>query len=165
VAIPYHARMRPYEQVAFQWSCHTIREKDGNLEHTEWINVVDAFPNFAFAEALMEQMRRYRYPNVRLERWLDLITKRDDNPSPFIIDMCALAKDGYFHPKMKGKLSLKYVLPAVWENSEGLHTDPAFAKYYRRVPDGTVVNPYEFFNRLFNRREVVMSAMRNRSRK
>jgi Domain of unknown function(DUF2779) len=95
--------MRPYEQVAFQWSCHTIREKDGNLEHTEWINVVDAFPNFAFAEALMEQMRRYRYSNVRLERWLDLITKRDDNPSPFIIDMCALAKDGYFHPKMKGK--------------------------------------------------------------
>jgi hypothetical protein len=39
-----------------QWSCHTIREKDGNLEHTEWINVVDAFPNFAFAEALMEQL-------------------------------------------------------------------------------------------------------------
>jgi hypothetical protein len=92
VAIPYHARMRPYEQVAFQWSCHTIREKDGNLEHTEWINVVDAFPNFAFAEALVEQlgergsflmwslhentilngireqMRRYRYSNVRLER-------------------------------------------------------------------------------------------------
>lgn len=56
--------MRPYEQVAFQWSCHTIREKDGNLEHTEWINVVDAFPNFAFAEALMEQLGERGCPDV-----------------------------------------------------------------------------------------------------
>jgi hypothetical protein len=167
VAIPYHAGMRPYEQVAFQWSCHTIREKDRQLEHTEWINVADAFPNFAFAESLMEQLEesgsfvmwslhentilnvireqmcRYRYSNVRLERWLDLVTKRPDNSSPFVVDMCALAKEGYFHPKMKGKLSLKYVLPAVWENSEALHTDPAFAKYYRRAPDGTIMNPYD----------------------
>jgi uncharacterized protein DUF2779 len=167
VAIPYHAGMRPYEQVAFQWSCHTIREKDCQLEHTEWINVADAFPNFAFAESLMEQlgesgsfvmwslhentilnvireqMCHYRYSNVRLERWLDLVTKRPDNSSPFVVDLCALAKEGYFHPKMKGKLSLKYVLPAVWENSEALHTDPAFAKYYRRAPDGTIMNPYD----------------------
>src|SRR5205823_9207868 len=56
VAIPYHAGMRPYEQVAFQWSCHTIREKADRLEHTEWINVVDVFPNFAFAESLMKQL-------------------------------------------------------------------------------------------------------------
>ena len=28
VAVPYHAGMRPYEQVAFQWSCNTIREKE-----------------------------------------------------------------------------------------------------------------------------------------
>ena len=38
VAVPYHAGMRPYEQVAFQWSCHTIREKGAPLEHTEWIS-------------------------------------------------------------------------------------------------------------------------------
>jgi hypothetical protein len=56
VAVPYHAGMHPYEQVAFQWSCHTIREEGGQLEHTEWINVVDAFPNFEFAESLMEQV-------------------------------------------------------------------------------------------------------------
>jgi hypothetical protein len=167
VAIPYHAGMRPYEQVAFQWSCHTIRERGGQLEHAEWINVVDAFPNFEFAQSLMdhvgdkgsflmwslhentilniirEQMCRYGYSNVRLETWLDLVTKRNDNPSPLIVDMCALAKEGYFHPKMKGKLSLKYVLPAVWEHDEGLHSHPAFTKYCKLGDDGTVINPYD----------------------
>src|SRR5437867_8651905 len=99
------------------------------------INVVDAFPNFEFAQSLMdhvgeegsfliwslhentilniirEQMRRYSYPNVRLEGWLDRVTKRDGHPSAFFVDMCDLAKAGYFQPRMKGKLSLKYVLP------------------------------------------------------
>jgi hypothetical protein len=167
VAVPYHAGMHPYEVVAFQWSCHTIREKGGDLQHTEWINVADSFPNFAFAEALMEQlgnrgsfltwslheetilnliraqMRRYRYSNSRLERWLDFVTKRDRNQSRFIVDMCALAKEGYFHPKMKGKLSLKNVLPAVWESNEELHNHPMFLKYYKRTPDGTLINPYD----------------------
>ena len=49
--------MRPYEQVAFQWSCHTIRQPNAQLEHFEWINVIDAFPNFQFAESLMENLR------------------------------------------------------------------------------------------------------------
>jgi hypothetical protein len=57
--------------------------------------------------------------------------------------MCELAKAGYFHPKMKGRLSLKYVLPAAWESDETLHTNPAFAKYYRQSPEGTVVDPYD----------------------
>ena len=56
VVIPYHAGMHPYEQVAFQWSCHTIREEGSQLEHAEWINTVDALPNFEFAESLMEQV-------------------------------------------------------------------------------------------------------------
>jgi hypothetical protein len=60
-----------------------------------------------------------------------------------MVDMCELAKGGYFHPKMKGKLSLKYVLPAVWEDDEALHTNPAFTKYYRRSPGGMVANPYD----------------------
>jgi hypothetical protein len=138
VAVPYHARMRPYELVAFQWSCHTIRERNGPLEHAEWINLVDAFPNFTFAESLMKhlgergsflmwsnhentvlngirrQMQRYGYSIPEVERWLDLVPKHDGNESTFMVDMCEMAKQGYFHPQMKGKLSLKYVLPAIW---------------------------------------------------
>jgi hypothetical protein len=167
VAVPYHAGMHPYEQVAFQWSCHTIRERGAPLEHAEWINVVDAFPNFEFAESLMDQlgehgsflmwshhensvlndirrqMHEYAYLNTRLEHWLDIVPRHDSNGSASMVDMCELAKGGYFHPKMKGKLSLKYVLPAVWEEDEALHTNPAFSKYYRRSPGGMVANPYD----------------------
>src|SRR5207248_1394232 len=56
VAVQYHAGMRPYEQVAFQWSCHTIPEKGAPVEHAEWINTVDVFPNFDFATALMKHL-------------------------------------------------------------------------------------------------------------
>jgi hypothetical protein len=44
---------------------------------------------------------------------------------------------------MKGRLSLKYVLPAVWETNQALHTHPAFRKYYRQNADGTVIDPYD----------------------
>jgi len=60
-----------------------------------------------------------------------------------MVDMCELAKAGYFHPKIKGILSLKYVLPAVWESDQALHTNPAFTKYYRQSPEGAVANPYD----------------------
>jgi hypothetical protein len=167
VVVPYHAGMRPYEQVAFQWSCHTIRERGAPLEHAEWINVVDAFPNFAFAESLMEhlgqrgsflmwshhensvlndirhQIQRYGYSDPRLERWLDVVPKHDGNVSSFMVDMCKLAKAGYFHPKMKGRLSLKCVLPAIWESNEVLRRLPEFAKYHRRDDSGRLVNPYD----------------------
>jgi hypothetical protein len=172
VVVPYHKGMRPYEQVAFQWSCHTIREKGAPFEHAEWINVVDTFPNFAFAESLMEhlgqqgsllmwshyentvlndirrQMQRYGYSNPRLQRWLNIVPKHDGNASPFMVDMCKLAKAGYFHPKMKGRLSLKYVIPAIWESNETLHRLPEFAKYYQRDDSGQLLNPYETLQRL-----------------
>src|SRR5205814_6578334 len=154
-------------QVAFQWSCHTIREKGGQLQHTDWINVEEAFPNFKFAESLMEQlgehgsfltwshhensvlncihrqMQRYSYSNKQLEQWLDCVPNRDEYRSPFMIDMCELAKIGYFHPKMKGRLSLKYVLPAIWESNKALHQLPEFAKYCRRDDRGQLMNPYD----------------------
>ena len=172
VAVPYHAGMHPYEQVAFQWSCHTIREEDGQLEHAEWINVVDAFPNFEFAESLMKQlgedgsfltwshhengalnrirhqMQRYGYSNNKLEQWLDRVSNHDGYKSPFMIDMCELARIGYFHPKMKGRLSLKYVLPAIWESNEALHQMPEFVKYYSRNDHGRLLNPYDTLDSL-----------------
>ena len=53
-ALPYHKGMNPYEAVAFQWSCHTIREPGAEPEHFEWINMNQIFPNFDFAGALMD---------------------------------------------------------------------------------------------------------------
>lgn len=164
VAVPYHAGMRPYEQVAFQWSCHTLNE-DGSVVHTEWINVENAFPSFDFAVALMNQLgiggtvytwshherttladiRRqleaYRTDMPVLRQWLDNLLAGSLNLK--IVDLCAIASTCYFHPAMKGKLSLKYVLPAVWGANPALRADPLFVKYYRAALNGEPVNPYE----------------------
>ncbi|WP_283643099.1 DUF2779 domain-containing protein [Croceibacter atlanticus] len=53
VAIPFTKGLAPYEQVAFQFSHHTVYE-DGQVEHTsEFIDVhIGFFPNFDFIRAL-----------------------------------------------------------------------------------------------------------------
>jgi hypothetical protein len=160
VAVPYHAGMRPYGQIAFQWSCHTIPSPGGELQHSEWINLEDAYPNFEFARTLREvinpegtifvwsnferstlkdvreQMERFGERDETLAAWLDMIT-RDGGP---IVDLYKLAQRYYYHPSMRGSHSIKQVLPAVWLHDETLRAHPWFANY---VKDGTIVDPYE----------------------
>lgn len=67
-AVPFHAGMRPYETIAFQWSCHTIAVPGAEPVHTEWIHTgpmfPDAltFPNFEFARSLMRQIGTHGTP-------------------------------------------------------------------------------------------------------
>jgi hypothetical protein len=53
IALPHHAGLRPYDRVAFQWSCHTLTP-DGRLQHSEWLNTEREIPNFAFARSLRD---------------------------------------------------------------------------------------------------------------
>ncbi len=54
VAIPFNAGNSPYEQIAFQFSCHTLYE-NGEVKHFEWIKKEHGeFPNFEFIKALKE---------------------------------------------------------------------------------------------------------------
>lgn len=164
LAIPYHEGMRPYEQASFQWSCHTLRSPDAEIEHSEWLNTDDAFPNFEFARSLKnqigsdgtvyiwspyevailreirEQMTKYGEKEPDLAEWLVAMIA-DGNPR--IVDLCALAKDYYFHPAMKGSLSIKYVLPAVWKTDPKLRSNSLFQEYVQRNKQGELVNPYE----------------------
>lgn len=138
IALPYHVGMRPYEQVGFQWSCHTIREPGGNIEHEEWLNDSDAFPNFEFGRSLMdhlgregtiytwspyeltmlrdirEQMDKYGHSDPEMASWLEDVEGGRDE---WIIDLCAAAKKYYFHPDMKGSVSIKAVFPAIWRSN------------------------------------------------
>jgi hypothetical protein len=161
-AVPYHAGMHPYEQVAFQWSCHTIPARGAEVVHTEWINVEDAYPNFEFARSLKKivngngtifvwspfertalrdvrrQLVQYNQQDHDLAQWLDGITS-DHSP---LVDLCELAKEHYFHPRMGGSLSIKYVLPAVWFQNAKVRSHPWFS-LYAREKDGQMLEPYE----------------------
>ena len=55
MAVPFHKGMKPFQNVIFQWSCHTLH-KDGRIEHSEWLNVNDYYPNFEFARSLKAQI-------------------------------------------------------------------------------------------------------------
>jgi hypothetical protein len=161
-AVPYHAGMHPYEQVAFQWSCHTIPTPGAEVAHHEWINIEESYPNFEFARSLKKvigeggtvfvwshfektalkdvrrQLTQYGQQDHELATWLDNITS-DHGP---LVDLYELAKEYYFHPRMAGSLSIKYVLPAVWFESEKIRNHPWFSQYVREE-DGQLLEPYE----------------------
>jgi hypothetical protein len=160
VALPYHQGMRPFELVAFQWSCHTLTAPGTEPKHQEWINCEQTCPNVEFARSLREavgnkgvlmtwsnherttlrtiadKIEDYFPAEAKLAAWL-----RGAADGGRIVDMCALAKDGYFHPEMKGSLSIKYVLPAIWRNNPELREVPWFRKY-AATKYGAVSNPY-----------------------
>jgi Domain of unknown function(DUF2779) len=163
VAVPYHAGMYPYEQVAFQWSCHKLESADGPLLHSEWINTDDVFPNFQFAESLMNrlgddgtifmwaphentilnavltQMGERAYKNVALKKWLNSVIRTGTGHSERLVDMNQLTVKHYFHPLMKGRTSIKVVCDALWKTSPQLR-----AQYpeYVKLESGEVLSPY-----------------------
>lgn len=166
MAVPYHAGMHPYEQVAFQFSCHTLAEPEAStLVHREWINDRDRWPNVEFAEALrdaiggdgqmlvwsdhersalreiMEQIRKYGKGPKDLADWIEPLTIPHDQGGR-TVDLYDICRLHYFHPVMGGKTSIKAVLKAIWQENSGLHSHPWFEGYLKR--DGEkVLSPYE----------------------
>ncbi len=171
MAVPYRAGMKSFEQVAFQWSCHTIAEPDAPPVQKEWLDLENTFPNFQFAESLMEclgdrgtiltwathensvlrdiyyQMEALDYRNPDLQIWLANTAKLGNKGKSHLVDMNALTLKHYFHPLMKGRTSLKCVLPSVWKTNHYLHEIPYFKEYYREV-DGEILSPYEVLPQL-----------------
>lgn len=152
LAIPYHAGMRPYEPVAYQWSCHAVGEAGAAPAHAEWINATDAFPNREFVETLRatlgsegtvfmwaphertvlkrirEQLAERGAADPALAAWVESLEGR-------LVDMNRLTFDHYFHPRMGGRTSIKQVVQAVWEENAGVRA--AFPEY-----DGVEGAPY-----------------------
>lgn len=171
IAIPSHKGMRPFEQIAFQWSVHTIPKKSAAPVHAEWINTDDSFPNFEFARTLMSQigdggsvltwaahenttlrdihsqMSDFNIRDKRLQSWLEGIIKFDKDDASRIVDLNRLCADHYFHPFMGGRTSLKVVLPAIWNHQPYLHDIPYFRTYYAQK-NGRVQNPYETLKKI-----------------
>jgi len=171
-ALPFHKDMRPYELVAFQWSCHTIRSRGAEPEHAEWISLEPSFPNFKFAEALMNQvglngtflmwspyentilktiyyqMEDYGYKNPDLNAWLEQMVKIDGEGGLFT-DQCVFTREHYFHPSMKGSASIKVTLPAVLQENkcsrarDWLKNFEGDLSLYEETEGGGLKDPYK----------------------
>ena len=150
VALPFHAGMSPYEQVAFQFS-HHVMHADGRVIHqTEFLNAkAGAFPNFEFIRSLHKALSGDQgtvfmwspHENTILNKISDQLQYRSDAPEDAhalrefalsltkdgdraMVDLCALAKTAYFHKDTNGSSSIKKVLPAV------LTSSPQLRKFY-----------------------------------
>jgi len=162
--------MRPYQQVAFQFSCHTFSSPGEAPVHKEWINIEESFPNFQFAEALRDAIGdsgsvlvwshheqsvvkdivklfgQVEAEDQALVEWLINLTDENAEGAK-LIDLRKLCEQYYFHPKMKGSTSLKYVFPAIWESRPELHDVSYFRKYFQEQ-DGEVLNPYDVLDEI-----------------
>lgn len=166
IPVPYHAGMRPYEQVTFQFSCHVVRSAEASdLEHFEWINTEDVYPNFEFAKRLrevlgdagtiivwspfeqtaikeiVEQANRYSFNDQDLVTWLSALHVPVSDGGR-IFDLMRLCERSYYHPDMNGRVGLKFVLKSIWQNNEKLWRDPWFSDYLKKDDAGKVLDPY-----------------------
>lgn len=172
-AIPFHKGMRPYEMLAFQWSCHTIERPSAEPKHSEWINIEPSFPSFKFAESLKEQIgtegsmfmwaphenttlknilnqyEKYEYNNEDLKQWLQKIVKIKDGPDGRFIDQNKFTFDHYFHPMMKGQTSIKKTFPAVLSSCKSERIVKWLKEFepgislYKLNGSNEISNPYE----------------------
>lgn len=171
-ALPFHEGMRPYELIAFQWSCHTIHKPGATPVHSEWIHTgamyqnPSEFPNFEFARSLMKQigisgtplmwathentvlrtimnqMETYGIQDEPLRDWLYNITSEGKKEGR-LVDMNKMTQEHFFHPYMKGKTSIKKVLPAVWSHHPYLYEVEHFQDYVPEAFLGGIVDPYD----------------------
>jgi len=91
---------------------------------------------------ILEQMEIYGYRNDSLKDWLtNITTDSKQGREGRFVDLNDFTLQYYFHPDMKGKTSIKKVLPAIWNNNPYLHSIPWFKKY---VSDSaSSLNPYD----------------------
>ena len=160
VALPFHAGMRPYEAVAFQFS-HHVMEADGSVRHAGEFLCVEpgVFPNYEFARALKAELDQDRgtvfmwshHENTILNTIVEQLTY-DQNPphdaeilieflktlikggERAMFDLCTFAEKAFFHPDTKGSNSIKKVLPAILKVSQKLIND--YSQPIYGGPDG-----------------------------
>lgn len=167
VAIPFHASMRPYEQIAFQFSHHII-EANGEIRHeTEWINTKKGrFPNFEFVRNLKAALDQnggtiFRYSHhentvlrqvhaqlyasnepgkIELMAFIDSITqvKNGLTGERNMVDLCDWVNKTYFDVATNGSSSLKVILPSILNHSKFLQEKYANPIYGSQIKSKSI---------------------------
>jgi len=133
-AVPEFVGLSPYEQISFQFSIHKDDGK-GNLEHFEFLAEAGADPRYELALNLIKfipQNACVLAYNMSFEkgviRCLAANYPQISNELMAIHDnikdlMAPFASKSYYHPKMQGSYSIKYVLPALVPEFESAYKD------------------------------------------
>ena len=145
-ALPFYKGLRPYEQIAFQFSHHKVEMgADGEYKVTHQTQYINAkkgfFPNFEFVRQLKKAVgedegtifRYMEHENTVLnDIRRQLESSEEDDKDELIAFIKSITNDAertmvdiaksvlkyYYHPSMKGSNSIKDVLPAILNSSE-----------------------------------------------
>ena len=133
-AIPFHAGMRPYEGIAFQFSHHIVHN-DGTVEHAgEYLNTKPGFfPNYEFIRALKKQLEHdtgsiFRYSNHE-NTYLTMIYNQlsdDMRDIPDREELCAFIKSITHSTKKSSEQWIgERTMVDMWEIVKRFYYDPS----------------------------------------
>jgi hypothetical protein len=122
-AVPIWAGTRPYQQIPFQYSLHTLT-KGGELQHDEFLALGGGDPSLALTLALIAGCGKKPWPifayNAGFEksRIRELAVRFPEHAEALLAikerieDLLPIARERYYHPSQHGSWSIKTVLPA-----------------------------------------------------
>ena len=144
-AVPMYVGTKPYQAVPFQWSMH-VRESDGDLRHSSFLDDGPGDPRERFITSLLEAVpsrgAMVVYSGYE-ERVLKELAREFPEYETHLLALCDRAIDllriirgSYYHPDFHGSFSIKSVLPALvpdlayddLEIPEGLAATSAYAR-------------------------------------
>ena len=122
MAVPIWKGTRPYQQIVFQFSVHTVA-KSGELSQTDFLDLSGDDPSEPLAEALIAACGKkgpvfvyfagFETARIRelAERFPDL-AKSLLAINARVVDLLPIARARYYHHSQQGSWSIKAVLPA-----------------------------------------------------
>jgi len=127
--VPIWKGTKPYQQICFQFSLHTLKQ-DGQLTHAEFIDLTGEDPSRRFAEALASKcghdqntifVYNSSFEKTRIselsEKFSEL-SKTLNEINNRIVDLLPIAKNNFYHPSQEGSWSIKKLLQVIQpENS------------------------------------------------
>ena len=154
-AIPEFKGMKPYGKYPFQYSLH-IEQEDGSLEHKEYLAIPRQDPREAIAKRMVEDIPKDACVmafNVGFEMgiirtlakncptYADHLMNIHDN---FIDLATPFQKGDYWMPEMKGRYSLKVVLPTIvpemkdaYNDLDGVHNGDDAMRMFVKLGEST----------------------------
>ena len=123
-AIPRFAKMRPYDQLPFQWSIHVQEKPGAEPKHYEFLARDHSDPRPAFAESLCAGLGRKGHIVVynqafesgrlaELAAWIPALAEEIGLAQNRLWDLLPVVRNNVYHPAFAGSYSLKSVLPAL----------------------------------------------------
>jgi hypothetical protein len=123
-AIPRWAGSRPYEQIPFQYSLHSLFS-GGQLRHCEFLDLTGQDPRRALAEQLVEDLSDIDGAVIAYNKGFESMVLRSlakqfkdlaprlEQIHDRLADLLPITRSVYYHPLQRGSWSIKRVLPTL----------------------------------------------------